>query len=214
MISSNYSVSSNNNLSPVRDPQAVPGNQAATATGESNSNSYELRNYLGGANQDVQNLRDTPATVSTPPVFQLSFGVGVGVKFYNLRVNVMDMAGQSAPDLFPFGQFRNSRIFAASILSEELARDYPELVGRALAIDIQNGIDSRLGVQTAIQALVADAAENKGKLGYEQRTGAQVSQDQDGHVRTDMVGGRDGIDLRMPGGIGGRISQLPNISQN
>lgn len=213
MISSNY-VSNTTNLGPVREAQSAAGNQAVTATGESNSNSFELRNYLGGANQDVQNLRDTPQTVGTPPFFQLTFGAYVGFKSYNLRVDVLDMAGQSAPSPIPFGQVRNSRIFCAVIHSEELSRDYPELAGRALALDIQNGIDPRLGAQTAIQALVADAAENKGKLGYEQRTGAQVSQDQDGHVHTDMVGGRDGIDLHLPTGIGGRIGQLPNISQN
>lgn len=88
------------------------------------------------------------------------------------------------------------------MVSDELARDFPELVGRPLVLDIAQGIDSRMGVRLGIQALLDDAAANLGTIGHQPRTGAQVTQEADGY-HSRVVGGKDGIKLpqiKMPDG--------------
>lgn len=191
MISSNYT----NNGSNVGGAQRVSNAPLESQqTSEGGTQKWDLRNYAGEAGQDVQNLRNAPESTQEPLVYQLSYSKFAGGKVYNLRINVHSMADQSAIGIGPFAGFSQSRLYGVGFQCDELVQDFPELGGKQFILDIQQGIDSRLGVQMGADSLIDDAVANKGTLGHEPRTGAKVTHDQDGY-HSEVVGGKDGFKL-------------------
>lgn len=200
MITSNYVNNSSNLSSATRGAGASLENQQTSETGAQDANSWDLRSYLGDASQDVQNLKNGPESYDEPHFYQLSFCSGDGTNVYQIQAQVIKMADQDSYPLM--GGLQKSRLYQTLIVSDELAKDYPELVGRPLVMDLAQGVDSRMGVQMCIRALLEDAKANKGTIGHEPRTGAQVSKDENG-VQTSVTGGKDGIkipQIKMPSG--------------
>ena len=191
MISSNYT----NNASNVGGAQRVSNAPLESPqTSEGGTQKWDLRNYASEAGQDVQNLSNGSESAQEPQVYQLSYSKFAGGKVYELRVNVHSMADQSSIGIEPFAGFSQSRLYAVGFQCDELVKDFPELGGKQFVLDIQQGIDSRMGVQMGADSLIDDAAASKGRLGYEPRTGAKVTQDQDGY-HSEVVGGKDGFEL-------------------
>ena len=191
MISSNYT----NNASKVGDAQRVSNAPLESQqTSEGGTQKWDLRNYASEAGQDVQNLRNGSGSTQEPQVYQLSYSKFAGGKVYDLRVNVFSMADQSAIGIGPFAGFSQSRLYRVGFQCDELVKDFPELGSKQFVLDIQQGIDSRMGVQMGADSLIDDAAASKGRIGHEPRTGAKVTQDQDGY-HSEVVGGKDGFEL-------------------
>lgn len=200
MITSNY-VNTSNLSAPARDTGATLENQQTSEMGARDANNWDVRSYLSDASQDLQNLKNGPPTAAEPHFFQLSFCTGDGAKAYDIQAQVIKMADQDSYPLM--GGVQKSRLYQAFFVSDELAKDYPELVGRPLILDLAPGLDPRLGVQMSIRALLEDARANKGTIGYEPRTGVLITKDDKGAFELYVTGGKDGVEIppfRMPSG--------------
>lgn len=202
MITSNYANPSSNLSAPTRAAGAILENQPTSEVNAKQGNSWDLRSYASEASQDVQNLKNGPDNVEEPNFYQLNFSIGDGARGYSIQAQVFKMSEQDTYPPFPGGGVQKSRLYHAVVVSDELAKDYPELVGRPLVMDIAQGIDSRVGVQMGLQTLLADAKANKGNLGSEPRTGAQIYKGEKGYEAI-PVGGKDGVKIppfKMPAG--------------
>lgn len=196
MITSNY-VSSNghNQVAPASSANSLENQQASRDGG-----SGKLGTYLNETTQNVHDLKNTSESRDEAPFYYLRFSIGDGPEGYSVMAQVAKVSEQ---ENYPgFDGPHKSRIYRVTVLSNELAADFPELTGRPLVIEIGQGIDSRLGVQMGLQTLLEDAKKHRGNLGYEQRTGAQVSQTEEGY-EAHPIGGKDGFPIphiKMPGG--------------